>query len=118
MNFEHNLSQAEISKDKTLKRILKHVEKVKRLERGVTRKIKMEEFVRFILGAMHKRRSDNLLQTTAIWALLSLISMDQEDCIEVMLRAGVSTVLYNIMKFEKLSPPTKKYASDLISLLW
>lgn len=111
---------ADISKDKTLKRILKQVEKIKKMKSGEIRDQRMEEFIRFVLEMMKKRRTDNLLQSTSIWALLSLVSVDRDRyaTVQVMLKAGVSAVLYDMIKYEQLAPPTKKYASDLISLLW
>ena len=108
----------DISKDKSLKRILKQVEKVKKMKSGDLRNQRMEEFIRFVLDVMKKRRSDNLLQSTSIWALLSLVSVDRRAAVQVMLKSGVSAVLYDMIKHEHLSPPTRKYASDLISLLW
>jgi hypothetical protein len=109
---------SDISKDKTLKRILKQVEKVKKMASGELRDQRMEEFIRFVLDMMKKRRSDNLLQSTSMWALLSLVSIDRHATVQVMLKAGVSAVLYDMIKYEQMPPPTKKYASDLISLLW
>jgi len=106
------------SKDKSLKRILKQVERVKKMKSGDLRNQRMEEFIRFVLDTMKKRRSDNLLQSTSIWALLSLVSVDRHAAVQVMLKAGVSAVLYDMIKHEHLPPPTKKYASELISLLW
>jgi hypothetical protein len=106
------------SKDKTLNRILKQVEKIKKLKAGDARDRRMEEFIRYVLDTMKKRKSDNLLQSTSIWALLSLVSVDRRATVQIMLKAGVSIVLYDIIKLEHLAAPTKKYASDLISILW
>jgi len=107
----------DLSQDKTLNRILKQVEKIKKMKGGDVRDRRMEEFIRFVLQIMKKRRSDNLLLSTSIWALLSLVSVDRRATVQVMLKAGVSIVLYDIVKHEQLAPPTKKYASDLISIL-
>lgn len=107
-----------VSKDKTLSRILKQVEKIKKMKGGELRDQRLEEFIRFVLQMMKKRRSDNLLQSTSIWALLSLVPIDRQATVKVMLKAGVSIVLYEMIKFENLASPTKKYASDLISILW
>ena len=105
-------------KEKTLNRILKQVEKIKKMKPGEVRDKKMEEFIRYVLTTMKKRSQDNLLQSTSIWALLSLVSVDQYATVQVMLKSGVSIVLYDMIKHENLAAPTKKYASDLISILW
>ena len=110
--------EGDISKDKTLQRILKQVEKLKRMEAGDVRNEKTEHFVRFVLDMMRKRPHDSLLQSTSLWSLLTLVSIDKQDVIQVMLRAGVSVVLHNIMKDDALAPPATAYASQLISLLW
>ena len=137
MEFGHNQEDDKVNdirQDKTLKKILKQIEKFKKYNNNNNNNNNMksndkndnnnnkkyEEFIRFILNIMKKRKSDNLLQSTSIWALLSLVNIhvDTHVIVQLMLRAGVSIVLYDMIKYEELAPPTRKYASDLISILW
>ena len=105
-------------KDKSLKKILKLITKYNQLNNKKQKIEKYEELVRYIVALMRERRTDSLLQTTALWSLLNLLYLNKEEGVEIMLKCGVSTVLYEVLKLQNLPQHTKTYASQLISALW
>ena len=110
-------SGAHTSKDKSLKRILKAVDKLRKCQSEV-KLIKYREIVHYIVGVMLSRKNDVLLQTTALWSLINLINMDKQHGTEIMIEAGVPAAIHAALSGENLSPHAQKYASELVNVLW
>lgn len=105
------------SHDKSLKRILRAVDKLKRCK-PERKRVKYEEIVRYIVAVMHSRKTDVLLQTTALWSLLNMIGIEKQYGPEIMIQAGVPAAIHSAMSSDSLSPHSQKYVSELISILW
>ena len=60
---------------------------------------------------------DHLLETTTIWALIHMFRMDPEYLKEVMVGAGVPSILFEIMSAHSLTGATRSYASELCFFL-
>jgi hypothetical protein len=105
------------SQDKSLKRILKAVDKLKTCK-PETKRVKYEEIVRYIVSVMLARKTDVLLQTTALWSLLNMVGMEKQYGPEIMIEAGVPAAIHAALSSDSLSPHSQKYASDLVSILW
>lgn len=114
LNFPSN---EQILKDKTLKKLLKLITKLK-YEKNELKYNKYEELVRYIISMMIERKTDSLLQTTALWSLLNLLSINKEYGINIMIKSGLPTILYEVLKLDNLPQHTRTYASELISALW
>ena len=105
------------SQDKSLKRILKAVDKLKKCKPEV-KLTKYQEIVRYIVDAMLSRKKDVLLQTTALWSLINLVNLDKIHGPEIMIQAGVPGAVHAALSSESLSVHSQKYASELVSVLW
>jgi hypothetical protein len=111
-------TKEQIDQDKSLKRMIKSVAKIRTLK-SIDRMPKFEELVRYIVAKMVDRKHDSLLLTTAVWCLLNLIQLESVYGIDIMLRVGVPAALHTVLSpGEVLSTHTRKYASELISQLW
>lgn len=97
--------------DKVVDSMLKQYEKVKN---GKTNQHKIDALINFIAIELRKAAfNDHLLQTTSIWILLNIYTIDSKNSRSMMLKAGVPGVLVDIMKSKLITGVSYEYASKL-----
>lgn len=103
--------------DKVSRNILRDLDKIQKL-RPPKQLILVENLIYYIVISLRKTKTDNLLQTTTIWALINLLAVDEDISRHAMLSAGIPGVLYDIMASDTLAGSTRQYASELCHFLW
>ena len=102
--------------DKVVGIILTDLESIKK-SRGQRQLEKSQYLIHYISQQLRKSQaSDNLLQTTAIWALINIFRINPEETRSIMLQAGIPGVLLDVIR-GGITGVSRQYASELCFFL-
>eukprot|EP01038_Epipyxis_sp_PR26KG_P008285 gene8285-11215_t len=100
--------------DRRVQSILRDLDKIKRTKPNTQKQYQLgENLIYYVVQSIRHYLSDHLLQTTAIWTLINIFRISPTIFKKIMLRAGVASVLYEILSANLLAGATRQYASEL-----
>lgn len=102
--------------------LLTQYESISKRKNSKKRDKMLEGLIHHIVHVLRRSRGENLLQTTAIWILSSILRLEGGDDANfqknIMVAAGIPGVVHDILLENKMSGSTREYASELCFYLW
>ena len=107
-----------LEQNKAVRKIVWNLESISRCRSETNKLVRCEQLILMMVSRMRKTDSDHLLHTTALWALINMLKFNPGYIRQVMLQAGVPTILSDILRGKNLTVSAKTYASRLFLFLW